>query len=138
MTTNPPRDRAVRQAVADTLRNLVDTPDDLPVTLWSDDLGDLGAATTTAVLQALQPYPTPPCDGGCHHDDAPVEDCSLHGRSPAYLWSRVHSLERDRAQILAVHDCPPGALIGECLHCDSQDEQQARRIRAVPGQETAP
>ena len=36
--------------------------------------------------------PDLPCDGGCNVNDGPMEECSLHGRTPRDLWGIIEDL----------------------------------------------
>lgn len=41
------------------------------------------------------------CDGGCDIEGAPMEQCSLHGRTPADLWSQLDIVCKQRDEALA-------------------------------------
>jgi hypothetical protein len=41
-----------------------------------------------------------PCDKGCY--EAPEEDCSRHGRSPADLWKVIHEVQRQMSDLRTV------------------------------------
>ena len=79
-----------------------------------------------------------PCDAGCF--DAPEEECSRHGRTPAELWAIVESVQSQREAVR--HWTERGRTLW-CAECEGPSdvteeseeqigvEEQARRVWVV-------